>query len=101
MTSYLSTYQNVPFKRLTRLFETIFGLHISEGSVSNMLNAMRKLSKTPYETVRKVAAGKVAGADETGVNINGRNSWLWAFQNAAATFLAFDRSRGHGLHHPH
>ncbi len=97
MTSYLSTCQNVPFKRLTHLFETIFGLHISEGSVSNMLNAMRKLSKTPYETVRKVAAGKVAGADETGVNVNGRNSWLWAFQNAAATFLAFDRSRGHGV----
>ena len=98
MTSYLSTYQNVPFKRLTHLFGTIFGLHISEGSVSNMLNAMRKLSKTPYEMIRrKVAAGKVAGADETGVNINGRNSWLWAFQNAAATFLAFDRSRGHDV----
>ena len=34
MTSYLSAYQNVPFKRLTHLFETIFGLHISEGSAS-------------------------------------------------------------------
>ena len=99
MTSYLSTYQNVPFKRLTHLFETIFGLHIGEGSVSNMLNAMRKLSKTPYEMIRrKVAAGKVAGADETGGgNVNGRNSWLWAFQNAAATYLAFDGSRGHGV----
>ena len=98
MTSYLSTYQNVPFKRLTHLFETIFGLHISEGSVSNMLIAMRKLSKTPYEMIRrKVAAGKVAGADETGVNVNGRNSWLWAFQNAAATFLAFDGSKGQGV----
>ena len=98
MTSYLSTYQNIPFKRLTHLFETIFGLHISEGFVSNMLNAMRKLSKTPYEMIRrKVAAGKVAGADETGVNVNGRNSWLWAFQNAAATYLAFDGSRGHGV----
>lgn len=98
MTSYLSTYQNVPFKRLTHLFETIFGLHISEGSVSNMLNAMRKLSKTPYEMIRlKVAAGKVADADETGVNVNGRNSWLWAFQNAAATYLAFDGSRGHDV----
>ena len=39
----------------------------------------------------------MAGADETGVNVNGRNSWLWAFQNAAATFLAFDRSRGHDV----
>ena len=98
MTSYLSTYQNVPFKRLTHLYETIFGLHISEGSVSNMLNAMRKLSKTPYEMIRqKVAAGKVAGADETGVNVGGKNNWLWAFQNAVATYLAFDKSRSHDV----
>ncbi|MBR5924887.1 MAG: IS66 family transposase [Bacteroidales bacterium] len=102
MTSYLSTYQNVPFKRLTHLYETIFGLHISEGSVSNMLNAMRKLSKTPYEMIRqKVAAGKVAGADESGVNVSGRNNWLWAFQNAVATFLAFDKSRSHEVVNKH
>ena len=102
LTSYLSTYQNVPFKRLTHLYETIFGLHISEGSISNMLNAMRKLSKTPYEMIRqKVAAGKVAGADETGVNVKGKNNWLWAFQNAVATFLAFDKSRSHDVVNKH
>ena len=102
MTSYLSTYQNVPFKRLTHLYETIFGLHTSEGSVSNMLNAMRKLSKTPYELIRqKVAAGKVAGADESGVNVNGKNNWLWGFQNAVATYLAFDKSRSHDVINKH
>lgn len=96
MTSYLSTYQNVPFKRLTHLYETVFGLHISEGSVSNMLNAMRRFSKTPYEMIRrKVAGGKVAGADESGVNVGGKNNWLWAFQNEVATYVAFDKSRGH------
>ena len=97
LVSYLSTYQNVPFKRLTHLLETIFGLHVSEGSVSNMLNSMRKFSKEPYEMIRqKVASGKVAGADETGININGRNNWLWTFQNDVATYLAFDGSRSHG-----
>ena len=96
LVSYLSTYQNVPFKNLTSLLETIFGLHISEGSVSNMLNSMRKFSKTPYEMIRKkVAGGKVAGADETGINVGGKNNWLWAFQNDVATYLAFDNSRGH------
>lgn len=102
MTSYLSTYQNVPFKRLTHLYETIFGLHISEGSVSNMLNAMRKLSKTPYEIIRqKVAGGKVAGADESGVNVGGKNNWLWTFQNEVATYIAFDKSRGHEVVNKH
>ena len=102
MTSYLSTYQNVPFKRLTHLLETIFGLHVSEGSVSNMLNTMRKFSKTPYEMIRrKVAAGKVAGADETGINVNGKNNWLWAFQNDVATFLAFDKGRSRNVINSH
>ena len=102
LTSYLSTYQNVPFKRLTHLYETIFGLHISEGSVANMLNAMRKFSKTPYEMIRqRVASGKVAGADESGINVSGKNNWLWTFQNSVATFLAFDKSRSHNVINKH
>ncbi|MBR1783363.1 MAG: IS66 family transposase [Bacteroidales bacterium] len=102
MTSYLSTYQNVPFKRLTHLYETIFGLHMSEGSVSNMLNAMRKLSKTPYEMIRqRVAGGKVAGSDETGVNVGGKNNWFWTFQNEVVTYIAFDKSRGHEVVNKH
>lgn len=102
LTSYLSTYQNIPFKRLTHLYEAIFGLHISEGSVSNMLNAMRKFSKTPYEIIRKkVVSGKTAGADESGVNINGKNNWLWTFQNRVATYLAFDESRSHNVINKH
>ena len=96
LTSYLSTYTNVPFRRLTHLYETIFGLHISEGTVSNMLNAMRKLSRTHYEMIRqRVAAGKVAGVDETGVNVAGKDNWLWTFQRDVATYLAFDKSRSH------
>lgn len=63
-----------------------------------MLNTMKRISKKPYEMIRrKVAAGKVAGADETGVNVNGKNSWLWAFQSKAATYLAFDKSRSHDV----
>ena len=41
--------------------------------MSNMLNTMKRISKKPYEMIRrKVAAGKVAGADETEVK-NGQN----------------------------
>lgn len=29
--------------------------------------------------------------------MNGKNSWLWAFQNKAATYLAFDKSRSHDV----
>jgi transposase len=88
--SYLSTYQNVPFKRLTHLFETIFGLHVSEGTVSNMLNTMNRISKKPYEMIRrKVAAGKVAGAEPRGCT---SPSSTWRPATAART-SAFRRRR--------
>ena len=29
--------------------------------------------------------------------MSGKNRWLWAFQNKAATYLAFDKSRGHDV----
>lgn len=96
LVSYLSTYQTVPFKRLTEILEVIFGLHFSQGSVANILNRMRKLSKKPYELIRqKVIADNVTGADKTGINVNGKNSWLWSFQNSVATYLAFNKSRSH------
>jgi transposase len=94
--TYLSTCQNVPFKRLTHVLYTLFGLKMSEGSVSNILNDMRKCCKKPYEMIRrKIADSPVAGADETGINVNGKNNWMWTFQNRVATFLTIDKSRGH------
>jgi hypothetical protein len=52
MTSYLSTYQNVPFKRLTHLYETIFGLRIehAEGHAEILQNALRN---DPSESCRR------------------------------------------------
>ena len=96
LVTYLSTYQNVPFKRLTHILESLFGLKMSEGSVSNILNGMRKCSKKPYEMIRqRIAKSPVAGADETGINVGGKNNWMWTFQNRVATYLTVDGSRSH------
>jgi transposase len=48
-----------------------------------------------YEAIRQfVLKHTVIGADETGVNINGKNHWAWAFQNQRATYIAVHKSRG-------
>lgn len=96
--TYLSTYQNVPFKKLTHIIKSLFGLSISEGTISNMLNDMRKCSKRPYEMIReKIAKSEVNGADETGINVSGKNNWMWTFQNKVATYLAIGGGRGHNV----
>ena len=47
-----------------------------------------------YEEIRRrVFASPVVGADETGVNINGKNRWAWVFQTPRLTYVHSGLSR--------
>ncbi|MFI3306915.1 MAG: IS66 family transposase [Rikenellaceae bacterium] len=93
--AYLSTLQSVPFARLTHLMEVLFGVKMSQGSVSNILKRMRKKAQLPYEMIRKaIEHAAVVGADESGAKIDGKNHWMWTFQTDVASYLAIDKSHG-------
>jgi len=95
LVAYLSTLQAIPMKRLSEFMENICGVSMSQGSVSNILNYMRKKAKKPYEEIRKVIEhSEVAGADETGMKVNGKNEWMWTFQTEVVTFLAVYEHHG-------
>jgi transposase len=92
---YLSTVQHIPFKRLTGTLEDLYGIKISQGSVSNILNRMRKQSNPGYEAIRQVIEkSPVVGADETGEHLNGSLHWMWTFQNELVTYIFQHPSRG-------
>jgi transposase len=93
--AYLSTVQHVPFKRLTGAIKDLYGIEISQGTVSNILNRMRRQSDSAYQAIRQtVKKSSVVGADETGENLNGKLHWMWTFQNALATYIFQHPSRG-------
>jgi transposase len=94
--AYLSTRQHVPIKRTSEFLTDVFGLPVSTGGIDYILNKMRRKATTIYESIRQsVLKNKVIGADETGVNINGKNHWAWIFQNDKATFIAIHPNRGY------
>jgi len=93
--AYLSTVQHIPFKRLTGAVKDLYGMEISQGTVSNILNRMRRQSRPGYEAIRQmIGSSPVVGADETGVHLNGSLHWMWTFQNDLATYIFQHRSRG-------
>ena len=95
LVSYLSTLQAIPMKRMTEFLENICGIRMSPGTVSNILNSMRKKAKKPYDEIRKVIEhSEVAGADETGMHVNGSSNWMWTFQTDVVTYLAAYKGRG-------
>ena len=93
--AYLSTIQSIPFKRLTIILKDFYGLEISQGTVSNILNRMRKQAEPAYEAIKnKIKESSVVGADETGERLNGKLHWMWTFQNDYLTYIYQDPSRG-------
>ncbi|MBQ3769929.1 MAG: IS66 family transposase [Prevotella sp.] len=95
LVAYLSTLQTIPMKRMTDVLNEVFGLGMSPGTVANTLDYMRKKARKPYEEIRKaIEQSDVAGADETGMHVNGKNHWMWTFQTAAVTYLAAYKGRG-------
>jgi transposase len=93
--TYLHARQYIPFERMREMFRDLFGLHISSGCLSNMIQKTADKATAAYETIhQKEAKSAVIGADKTGTCINGKNRWSWVFQTIKATFIHTDTSRG-------
>jgi transposase len=60
-----------------------------------MLESVRTSASSIYEQIRKrIESSTVVGADETGLNINGKQHWKWSFQTDSLTYVYPDASRG-------
>lgn len=93
---YMSARQYLPYKRLEELLQSVFGLTICQGSIKNIITKLSTGLEPAYESIRQsVINSKVIGADETSVNINGKNHWAWTFQTQIATFINIHFRRGY------
>ena len=95
LVSYLNTEHHIPYKRLCEILRDVFDLSLSEGSIYNMLRSVQSAGATLYEQIRsRIESSPVVGADETGVNINGKQHWQWSFQTDKLTYIYPDACRG-------
>lgn len=93
--AYYSVYQYLPYRRLTKMFDQIFNLPISEGSIGNILNRMGEKANLAYSAIHEqVSKSKVVGGDESGCKVNGDKWWAWVWQNVLFTFITVSKSRG-------
>ena len=94
LTAYLHSRQYIPYERIREFYADVLGLSISSGCLVNIIDCFADKSKEIYEEIRRqVVAAPIVGADETGVNINGKNRWAWVFQTPQATYIEAELSR--------
>ena len=92
---YLQNYQMLPFERCAELLEDLTGQGISQGSLANFQKvAHAKLSAYEDEITQLLLQSEVNHADETGVNLNGKNTWIHVLSNQNMTFFGHHIKRG-------
>jgi transposase len=91
---YLKGFQALSYERLRGLFRDAFGLGVSEGALMNMFIRSRNGFKIEADKARAVLrTAKVVASDETGVRIEGTNSYHWVFHCKDAVVHQPDYSR--------
>lgn len=92
---YLKGFQAISYERLRFLFRDAFGLCLSEGALMNMF--IRSHARFAIEAEKAKALlrkAKIVASDETGVRIEGTNSYHWVFHCKDAVVHQPDYSRG-------
>ena len=91
---YLKGFQALSYERLRGVFGDAFGLVVSEGALMNMFIRSHARFEIEAEKAKAILrAAKVVASDETGVRIEGTNSYHWIFHCKDAVVHQPDYSR--------
>ena len=95
LVAYLHARQYLPYGRTKEFLNDVMGLPISTGGINNILQRIAQKALPVYNKIKeKITQSTCIGADETGVNINGKNHWAWTWQNDTLTYIVCAEGRG-------
>jgi transposase len=91
---YYKSFQALSYERLRFMFRDAFGLQVSEGALMNMFARTRPRFTCEADKARgALRTARVVASDETGVRIEGTNSYHWVFHCNDAVVHQPDYSR--------
>src|SRR4051812_46273438 len=80
--TYLKTFQALSYERLRSALSDLFGLHLSQGGLMNLLRrAQGRFEDGQRRAASALRRAEVVASDETGVRIEGSNAYHWVFRS--------------------
>ena len=88
----------VPWVAIVDNLYNWYGLHVSKGSLVNMMHRAREWLGERYDDLlEQIRSSPVKYADETSWRLEGVNHWLWGFFTDKYAYYTIEESRGKGV----
>lgn len=96
LVSYLNVYHIIPYKRLTGIVNHLYGLHISQGTISNFNKELQSKIQPFKEAVKSMFQNEaqILHSDETGCMVNKELHWTHVYSDSMKTLLFGHEKRG-------
>ncbi len=79
---YLRYQHAISYKRLSKLFEDLHGLKISQGALAGLFQRVKPSFDAQVSAIlARLRQSRIVCSDETGARVKGRNAWEWVFRN--------------------
>lgn len=83
------------YERLSQLMDEVFGVHISQGAIANLLGRVSKKLEDPVSQIlERLQQSRLVCSDETSARVAGKTQWEWVFQNEQVCLHIIRASRG-------
>lgn len=94
LVAHLKTVCLVPIGKIRILIETLCGVSISKGEISELLTAVSEIGEREYERLcDEIRGSPYVHGDETGWRENGVNGYLWSFSTPTVRYFTYNHSR--------
>ena len=91
----MMNYQLLPYKRTAEMFENLFGLPISEGTLRNIQYKFSQTIQPQVDEIKQqISCSNVIHADETGLYTEGARHWLHVASTDLHTYYFYHKGRG-------
>ena len=92
---YLKHEQHLSYERVTQLCQDVFGVAMSEGGASAILQRAGAAAQPVAVAIgTQVAQSAIIGSDETSARVAGRTWWQWVFRSVVGVYFLIRASRG-------
>lgn len=94
--SLLTTYHFIPLERAAELFEDLFGIKPSEGTIVNTNSKLSDILEIPVNKIKEQIKGsQVVNFDESGFRDNALLKWMHVASTEYLTYYEMHKNRGY------